>query len=122
VRRFYPFFPLISGRIRQEFDWRGHHFANGTWVLLDLYGTNHVARIWEEPEMFRPERFEHWDRSPFNFIPQRGGDYYEGHRCAGEWITIELMKTAVRLLTTDALRCARSGSQNYHVENAGHTG
>jgi fatty-acid peroxygenase len=51
--------------------------------------------------MFRPERFEHWDRSPFNFIPQRGGDYYEGHRCAGEWITIELMKTTVRLLTTE---------------------
>lgn len=23
VRRFYPLFPLISGRVQQEFDWRG---------------------------------------------------------------------------------------------------
>jgi fatty-acid peroxygenase len=36
---------------------------------------------------------------PFSFIPHGGGDYYEDHRCAGEWITIELMKTSVRLLT-----------------------
>jgi fatty-acid peroxygenase len=100
VRRFYPFFPLIGGRVLSEFDWRGRHFARGTWVLLDLYGTNHDARIWGDPEVFRPERFRRWDGSAFNFIPQGGGDHYDNHRCAGEWITIELVKTAVRLLTT----------------------
>jgi fatty-acid peroxygenase len=47
-----------------------------------------------------PERFHHWNESSFNFIPQGGGDYDTGHRCAGEGITIELMKTIVRLLTT----------------------
>ena len=100
VRRFYPFFPLIGGRVLQEFEWRGHHFATGTWVLLDLYGTNHDARSWENPELFQPDRFRQWNRSAFNFIPQGGGEYDNDHRCAGEWITIELMKTAVRLLTT----------------------
>jgi fatty-acid peroxygenase len=40
-------------------------------------------------------------RGCFNFIPQGGGDYSNGHRCAGEWITVELVKTAVRLLTTN---------------------
>ena len=99
VRRFYPFFPLVGGRVRQAFDWRGHHFAPGTWVLLDLYGTNHDARIWDDPHTFQPERFRHWDHSPYTFIPQGGGEFESGHRCAGEWITIELMKTAVRLLT-----------------------
>jgi len=69
-------------------------------VLLDLYGTNHDERIWENPEAFRPERFDHWDGSAFNFIPQGGGDYDINHRCPGEWITIELMKQAVSLLTT----------------------
>lgn len=100
VRRFYPFFPLIGGRVLEEFDWRGMHFAPGTWVLLDLYGTNHDPRIWDDPEAFRPERFRDWKHSPFNFIPQGGGDFELGHRCAGEWLTIEVMKTAVRLLVS----------------------
>jgi fatty-acid peroxygenase len=99
VRRFYPFFPAVGGRAREAFEWRGHHFEKGTWFLLDLYGTNHDARIWEDPDAFRPERFRDWNGSPFNFIPQGGGDHYDNHRCAGEWLTIELVKRAVRLLT-----------------------
>lgn len=100
VRRFYPMFPCVGGRVREEFDWRGRHFAKGTWVLLDIYGTNHDARIWQEPEVFRPERFRCWDESAFNFVAQGGGDHARGHRCPGEWITIEILKRAVRLLTT----------------------
>ena len=100
VRRFYPFFPLVAGRVLNGFDWRGHRFAEGTWVILDLHGTNHDPRSWEEPERFRPERFRGRPPSPFNPIPQGGGDFHDDHRCAGEWATIELMKRAVRLLTT----------------------
>ena len=100
VRRFYPFFPCIGGRVREAFAWRGHRFAAGTWMLLDIYGTNHDPRIWQEPDSFRPERFCSWDRSAFNFIAQGGGDHYDGHRCPGEWITIELLKRAMRLLTS----------------------
>lgn len=99
VRRFYPFFPLVAGRARHAFDWRGQHFAEGTWVLLDIYGTNRDPRVWEEPGAFLPERFQNWDGSAFNFIPQGAGDHETGHRCAGEWLTVALMKRAVRLLT-----------------------
>ena len=98
VRRFYPFFPAVAARVRRDFDWNGHRFSRGTRVLLDLYGTDHDPRTWEAPEEFRPERFRTWDRSPFGFIPQGGGDHDAGHRCAGEWITIELMKAAVGFL------------------------
>ncbi len=100
VRRFYPFFPFAGGRALSAFDWQGYHFAKGTWVMLDLYGTNHDARIWVEPNAFRPERFREWDGNAFNLIPQGGGEHESGHRCAGEWITIALMKRAVQLLTT----------------------
>lgn len=100
VRRFYPFFPFVGGRARERFDWRGRHFAEGAWVLLDLYGTNRDARIWEEPHAFRPERFRDWDGSAFNFIPQGGGDHNNGHRCPGEWITIKLTERPARLLAT----------------------
>lgn len=100
VRRFYPFFPAVGGRVLEEFEWRGVRFAKDSWVLLDLYGTNHDPRIWGDPQVFGPERFRDWNRSPFNFIPQGGGDFDLGHRCAGEWITIQAVKTAVRLLAS----------------------
>ena len=99
VRRFYPFFPFAAARVRQEFDWQGYHFPKGRRALLDLYGTNHDSRLWENPEAFLPERFRQWNESRFNFIPQGGGDYYTNHRCPGEWITIELIKVSLDFLT-----------------------
>ena len=101
VRRFYPFFPFVGGRVLDDFEWRGRRFAKGMWVLLDLYGTNHDTRVWHEPGVFRPERFHRWDGSAFNFIPQGGGAHHDNHRCAGERITIELMKRTMRLLTEE---------------------
>ena len=68
-------------------------------MLLDLYGTNHDARTWERPGKFDPKRFRRWDGSPFNFVPQGGGDHDVGHRCPGEWIAIGLMKLATEFLT-----------------------
>jgi cytochrome P450 len=97
----YPFFPLVAGRARTAFDWRGHRFARGTWMMLDLYGTDRDPRSWERPDAFWPERFRDRDVTAFTLIPQGGGDPCVNHRCAGEWITIEIMKRAVRLLTTE---------------------
>ncbi|MEU4333673.1 cytochrome P450 [Micromonospora lupini] len=99
VRRYYPFFPMAAARVRRSFDWEGHHFPRGRRVLLDLYGTNHHPALWPEPELFRPERFAGRRVDPFELVPQGGGDHTTGHRCAGEWITIDLMKRAVTNLT-----------------------
>ena len=99
VRRFYPFFPLAAALTRHSFDWQGYSFPKDTRVLLDLYGTNRDPQSWENPDLFQPERFRHWDESPFNFIPQGGGDYITNHRCAGEWITIALMIATLKFLT-----------------------
>ncbi|WP_010529193.1 cytochrome P450 [Lentibacillus jeotgali] len=99
VRRYYPFGPFLGARVRYNFKWGGHHFKKGTLVLLDVYGTNHDPNLWIDPEVFRPERFKDWKESPFNFIPQGGGDHDMGHRCAGEWVTIEVMKVSLEFLT-----------------------
>ena len=99
VRRYYPFFPAAAARARQDFEWNGARFPAGRLVLLDLYGSNRHPGSWGEPDRFRPERFRSWDGDSFTLIPQGGGDHYTGHRCAGEWITIRLMKTAVDMLT-----------------------
>lgn len=98
VRRYYPFFPLVPAIVKKDFLWGGHDFKEGTLVFLDVYGNNHHPDLWKNPNNFNPDRFKDWDKSPFDFIPQGGGDYITGHRCAGEWLTIEVMKTCLDIM------------------------
>ncbi|MEV4758601.1 cytochrome P450 [Micromonospora sp. NPDC049559] len=103
VRRYYPLFPTAIARVRRPFDWHGYHFPRGRRTLLDLYGTDHDPRLWPDPERFDPERFaperlRGQEIDAFSLIPQGGGDPYPGHRCPGEWATIELLERAVALL------------------------
>lgn len=98
VRRFYPFGPFLGARVRSDFTRMGYSFKKGTLVFLDIYGTNHDPSIWDYPNKFKPERFEFWDGNPFDFIPQGGGNYENGTRCPGEWITVELLKVSVDFL------------------------
>jgi fatty-acid peroxygenase len=102
VRRFYPFFPSAIARVRRDFHWNGWTFRRGQRALLDLYGTGHDARIWDRPEEFDPERFARRPDDAFGFIPQGGGDQARHHRCAGEQVTIAIMKLAARLLAREA--------------------
>ncbi|MBM7502974.1 cytochrome P450 [Agromyces aurantiacus] len=97
VRRFYPFFPVIAGTARRDFDWHGRNFEPGERVILDLYATNHDPRNWAEPRRFLPERFERWDGDPNTLVPQGGGDAATGHRCPGEAATIALTARFARL-------------------------
>jgi fatty-acid peroxygenase len=101
VRRVYPFFPAVAARVKEPFEWQGYRFPEGRRVLLDLYGTNHDPRHWGEPDVFRPERFAGRTIDAYSFIPQGGGDPNHHHRCAGEWITIALMKQAVEFLSRE---------------------
>lgn len=103
VRRFYPFFPAVGGRVLDAFDWRGLHFAEGSWVLFDMHGTNHDPRLWPEPQRFRPERFMGWQSDGFDLVPQGGGDYLTGHRCPGEAMTVDLVKSALHLLASEVV-------------------
>ncbi len=98
VRRFYPFFPFVAALVKKDFNWNGYKFEEGTLTLLDLYGTNHDSEIWDNPNVFNPDRFSEWKGSLFSYIPQGGGDYFMGHRCAGELVTIEVMKVSLDYL------------------------
>ena len=99
VRRFFPFFPFVAAIVKKDFVWKDYTFTAGARVLLDLYGTNHDKGLWPDPEQFYPERFQYWNGSPYNFIPQGGGDALENHRCPGELPAIELIKRSLCLLT-----------------------
>ncbi len=98
VRRYYPFAPFLGAKVRKDFVWNQCEFKKGMLVLLDIYGTNHDSRLWENPNEFRPQRFKEWKGSLFDFIPQGGGDPAKGHRCPGEGITVEVMKASLDFL------------------------
>lgn len=100
VRRLYPFTPLLGAKVRRDFEWQGYRFRQGMLVLLNVHGINHDERLWHLPGEFCPERFRSWSGSPFSFIPQGGGDHNTGHRCAGEWLTIETLKVTAVLLAS----------------------
>lgn len=101
VRRFYPFFPFIGGRATRDTEIGGGYIEAGDWALLDLYGTNHDPRLWQDPETFRPERFDGEEPATNALIPQGGGDHFGGHRCAGEWLTLAVVCRTLGLLTTE---------------------
>lgn len=98
VRRYYPFTPFLGAIARKNFVWNGYSFKKGTLVLIDVYGTNHDSRIWENPYKFKPERFADKRDHLYDSIPQGGGDPSKGHRCPGEGVTIELMKVSLDFL------------------------
>jgi fatty-acid peroxygenase len=98
VRRCYPITPFIGARVRKDFVWNHCQFKKGMLVLLDIYGMDHDSRIWENSNKFQPERFSEWNGGLYEFMPQGGGDPAKGHRCPGEGITVELMKTSMDFL------------------------
>ncbi|KHE67776.1 cytochrome P450 [Halobacillus sp. BBL2006] len=99
VRRYYPFVPFLGARVDHDFTWQQYPFKEGQLVIIDIYGTNHDPKLWEKPDEFQPERFQDWKGGLFDLIPQGGGDYYKGHRCPGEWPTLEVLQASFRFMS-----------------------
>ena len=69
VRRFYPFFPFVVALVKKDFTWKDYQFEEGTLTLLDLYGTNHDPKIWDNHDVFNPARFTNWQEREFtNYV------------------------------------------------------
>jgi fatty-acid peroxygenase len=100
VRRRAPFFPVIAGRASGAREWQGEDFPDRSWVMLDLYGTNHDARIWAEPERFHPQRFLD-GADPLWVVAQGSGSFAPDHRCPGEPLTNRLIERFAQLLARD---------------------
>jgi fatty-acid peroxygenase len=98
VRRLYPFFPVIGGRTTEAFEWKGHQFQAGDWVLLDLHGTDHDPRLFRNPDQFDPDRQLSWRDQGYDFIPQGAGNTRTDRRCPGEQFTVAITREATRLM------------------------
>ncbi|MFP1624435.1 cytochrome P450 [Streptomyces sp. 5K101] len=99
VRRFYPFTPFVVGLAAADVRYEDEDIAEGTLVVLDVYGHQHDPALWPHPYAFDPGRFTGGaPTDPYALIPQGGGDAATGHRCPGEDVTVALLATlAVRL-------------------------
>ncbi|WP_143414515.1 cytochrome P450 [Halobacillus massiliensis] len=101
VRRYFPFAPFLGAIARRDFIWNDYPFKKGQMVFIDLHGVNHDKTLWESPYEFYPERFYGWNGSLYDLVPQGGGEHFKGHRCPGEWITVEAIKSSAKFLTND---------------------
>jgi fatty-acid peroxygenase len=101
LRRYYPFVPMLAAKGTRAAEVAGCPVRPGRRVVLDVYGTLHDPDVWDEPERFDLERFIGVEPDPFTFVPQGGGDPADGHRCPGERVAVELIKTAARHLVDD---------------------
>ncbi|MGK9201003.1 cytochrome P450, partial [Sinorhizobium meliloti] len=98
VRRLYPFFPFVGARLRKDLVWQGHPLGKDDWLLLDLYGTTHDARLFPQPAVFNPKRESSWRNGDFRFIPQGGGRPETSHRCPGEKMTVAILQETLKLI------------------------
>jgi fatty-acid peroxygenase len=100
VRRWYPFTPLLTGRTVRQFVRDGQSLPAGSWMVLDVLGTNNDPVSWHDPEVFRPERFLDREPNAYEYVPHGGGDPATGHRCPGEPLAVGILETTLRLLAS----------------------
>lgn len=115
VRRLTPFIPCMGGKALEPFEWRGHRFRRGDWVLFDLYGTNRDPRLWRDPDRFDPDRFRGRAPGEFDLVPQGGGGHMTGHRCPGEAVVLAVLHRSL-LLLAGAMRYAVAPGQDLTVD------
>ncbi|MEO1772026.1 cytochrome P450 [Candidatus Enterococcus ferrettii] len=97
MRRYYPFFPMLPAFAIKDVEVDGYLIPKDSWVVLDIYGTNHDERTIETPDVFRLNRYVGNEKhisyeEEYEMIAQGGGQFVEMHRCAGEWITLHTMR------------------------------
>lgn len=98
VRRFCPFTPFLGARTCREIEWQGFRIPSDTLLILDVYGIHRDERIWRDASSFAPQRFQDITDYSSSLLQQGGGNHANGHRCAGEWFTIEALKIFSREL------------------------
>lgn len=91
VRRTAPFVPFLATRATRDLTWDGAIIPAGTLLVMDVWGTNHDSAVWHDPHRFNPMRFRTTPVTPYNLIPQGGGDRHTGHRCPGEDLTLAVL-------------------------------
>lgn len=80
----------------------------GANIMVSIYNMNHDPKLYEDPEVFRPERFEDGkpatDTNPFSYIPFSAGP----RNCIGQkFATLELKSIVSKVLRHYHIKLSR---------------
>ncbi|KAL6616400.1 hypothetical protein ACP70R_038670 [Stipagrostis hirtigluma subsp. patula] len=93
--RLYPAAPmLLPHESATDCKIHGYDVPAGSMVLVNAYAIHRDAAIWEEPDMFRPERFEHGGAEGKFMIPFGMGR----RKCPGENLAMRTMGLVLGVL------------------------
>ncbi|KAJ9559896.1 hypothetical protein OSB04_005056 [Centaurea solstitialis] len=69
--RMFPPGPLLPHESAKDCKVGGYHIPSGTMLLVNVWGIQNDPTIWDNPETFRPERFEGLEgyRDGFKYMP-----------------------------------------------------
>jgi cytochrome P450 len=73
--RLYPPIHVGNRLVAEDTALSGYELRAGTRVMASIYLSHRDERYWEEPQAFRPERFERGGERPpaFTYVPFGGG-------------------------------------------------
>ncbi|GFY46277.1 cytochrome P450 2J6 [Trichonephila inaurata madagascariensis] len=76
-------------RVSEDTTIGGYHIPKGTDVMSNIYALHNDSKYWEDPEIFKPERFLHKDGSTIMRRLDSYAPFSIGRRiCPGEMITM----------------------------------
>ncbi|XP_050413253.1 cytochrome P450 4F4 [Patella vulgata] len=105
---------FIERELKEELDLEGHIIPPGTMVAMQIYALHHNFKVWDDPMVFKPERFSSEnikDMDPFAFIPFSAGL----RNCIGQNFAMHEMKVVIaRILHSFTL----SLDPNWEVKKA----
>jgi cytochrome P450 len=93
--RLHPIATAVSRRLKKDMRLGGHDLKAGTIVAPCLYLVQRDARIWPEPDKFRPERFLEGKAPIYHFFPFGAGVW----KCLGaQFAEYEMRVVLARLV------------------------
>ncbi|KAL5722768.1 hypothetical protein ACHQM5_006244 [Ranunculus cassubicifolius] len=91
--RLYPTGPVTTRETNKDCTVGGVHLAKGTMIQMNFWAVNRDPTVWENPEIFDPERFERDEgkRDSFKWLSFGSGR----RRCPGEVLATRMIGMAL---------------------------
>lgn len=103
TQRLMPIIPMVGRRLHTAMRIGGHDLPAGVVVAPCTYLVHRRPDLWDEPDVFVPERFLGKRPSPYEFFPFGGG----ARACLGAaFATFEMRIVLSRILTRVEMRAA----------------